>query len=525
MSFLLHDPALAAMDAYAERIAITEENGTTHTYAQLKRRVLSWAAVLPGLKGSPRDNPFIGVLAPVTTDAISVVIAALMLGYAYVPLDEQSPTSRLRYVVDSTDLDVIVADRAYVERHRDLDMASSVRHILLTDSLPITREDLTAPSHSVLADDVAYVLHSSGSTGTPKGIVLTHRNARTFTDWMQKEFQLTPDDVVMSRAPFKFDLSVFDVFNTLSAGARLVLFDWTRARDADSRHRDYVALMRREAATMIYTTPSTFIALMNRGGIGHSAPPLRTVMYAGEPFPSAQLRRLQRALPSTRIANIYGPTETNIITYYWIDKIPDGDVPVPLGREVDDTEIVVVNEAGDSLCAPGEVGELWCRGGTVTLGYLGMPEKTAEHLVRSPFHRAPAYFWRTGDFGFRDEHGVLHYRGRRDHMVKVRGYRVELGEIEAALAGHDGVDESVVVAVPDTHNGTGSVLACFFAPLPGFSVGDADVMQFLRASVPDYMVPRLVNGLDALPKTSSGKVDRVHLAERAAMTLSSTTTP
>ncbi|MGO4614970.1 amino acid adenylation domain-containing protein [Nocardia sp. 2YAB30] len=519
MAPLLHEPVLAAMAAYSEREAIVGEDGRSCTYRELEHSVRAWASVLADLKPSPRQNPFVGILAPVAAASIAAVLGTLCTGCAYVPLDELAPTERLRGIIDRTGLDLIVADPAYLSLHPELAEAPSVRQVLLTNAIADCAPVREVAPQPILADDLAYVLHSSGSTGVPKGIMLTHRNARTFTDWMQKEFRVTSDDIVMSRAPFKFDLSVFDVFNSLSAGAKLVTFDWTRERSADERHRDYVSLMARNGATVLYTTPSTFIALMNRGGLGEAAPPLRQIMYAGEPFPTAQLRRLREALgATTRIANIYGPTETNIITYQWVDELPDDDAPVPLGREVDDTEIIVVADEGPPrLCRPGELGELWCRGGTVTLGYLGMPEKTAEHLVRSPFHRAPAYFWRTGDFGFRDNAGVLHYRGRRDHMVKVRGYRVELGEIEAALAGHADIDESVIVAVPDTRNGTGCTLACYYTPLDGRRVTSGDVRRHLEHTLLPYMVPQLIERRDALPTTSSGKVDRVRLGEQAAL--------
>lgn len=188
-------------------------------------------------------------------------------------------------------------------------------------------------------------------------------------------------------------------------------------------------------------------------------------MYAGEPFPVPQLKKLKSLLPKTRFSNIYGPTETNIITYYHIDTISDTMDEIPLGYVVDDTEIMVVSEDQKRICSSNEVGELWCRGGTVTFGYLGMPEKTKESLVKSPFHSYPCYFWRTGDFGFRDDEGVFYYRGRYDHMVKVKGYRIEIGEVESAIAQFEGLDEFAVIAVP--HLDWGHSLICYFSRIPG----------------------------------------------------------
>ncbi len=328
---------------------------------------------------------------------------------------------------------------------------------------------------------------------------------------MQKEFKLTEKDVIMSRAPFKFDLSVFDIFNTFNAGAKLICYDWAKKREEDQKHIDYVHLMEEQKATIIYTTPSTFIIMMNRGGLAHAKLSLREIMYAGEPFPTPQLRKLQEALPTTRIANIYGPTETNIITYWWIDTIPADNSPIPLGYEVEDTEILVVSDEKDRICDPNEMGELWCRGGTVTLGYLGMPEKTDECFVLSPFHKYPAKFWRTGDYGYRDEKGILCYKGRKDHMVKVKGFRIELGEVEAALAKNKALDEFCVVAVPDEKYG--NRLYCYYSLLKEEELAEEELIGFLKTKIPEYMIPFKCIKKDVLPKTSSGKIDRVTLTQ------------
>ncbi len=523
MRYLLHDVFMATAQTQPDKIAIYPEDGEPITYRQLDKQANQFGRYFAAYKSDIRTHPYIGILSPVHTDSIAAALGILQIGGAYIPLDEYSPDNRLAAIIENTGLEIIVIDSHQYEEHHELLKHTGIKRVVLLDGThkidsPYDTiqtihalSDEPLPVLNQVQDDLAYILHSSGSTGVPKGIMLTHRNARTFVDWMQKEFKLTPEDVIMSRAPFKFDLSVFDIFNTFLAGASLVCYDWNKMRDGDAKHGDYVKLMERCNATVLYTTPSTFIALMNRGGLAESNMALREVMYAGEPFPTPQLRRLQQALPNTRIANIYGPTETNIITYYWVDKLPADDQSIPLGHVVEDTEILVVNDAGNAICSANEMGELWCRGGTVTTGYLGMEEKTKVSLVQSPFHAYPAYFWRTGDYGYRDEQGLLHYNGRKDHMVKVKGFRIELGEIESALAKMELLDEFVVVAVPDEKYS--NRLYCYYAPLADHEVSEAAVRAFLLERVPSYMVPYKFISMLALPKTSSGKVDRVALAQ------------
>lgn len=526
MRYLLHDVFTKSAKKRPEKVAVYEESGTLFTYAQLDELSNKFGHFFANDNRDIRLNPYVGILSPVHGLSIAACLGILKIGGAYIPLDEYSPDERLAMIVENTALDTIVVDTNLYTEHKELFDHPSVKRVIVLGSevvgLDEGHDDLSAietqdgaalPKLNQVCDDLAYILHSSGSTGVPKGIMLSHRNARTFVDWMQKEFKLTTDDIVMSRAPFKFDLSVFDIFNTLNAGASLVCYDWSKKREGDDKHADYVRLMEEYKATILYTTPSTFIALMNRGGLADATLQLRELMYAGEPFSTPQLRRLQAAVPAARIANIYGPTETNIIAYYWIDRLPADDSAIPLGYVVDDTEIIVVNDAGDTLCAPNEMGELWCRGGTVTLGYLGLEEKTKACMVQSPFHAYPVFFWRTGDYGFRDEAGLLHYKGRKDHMVKVKGFRIELGEIEAALSQLPTLDEFVVVAVPDEKYG--NRLYCYYAALEAQEVSLEDIQEFLSSKIPTYMVPYKFIQLPTLPKTSSGKVDRVELARQA----------
>lgn len=523
MRYLLHDVFINSVKKFPNSIAVYEEGGQSYSYSKLNSLANRFANIISANKQDIRNQPFVGILSSVNPKSIAAILGCLKIGCSYVPLDEYSPVDRLLHIIQNTKLDVLIIDPHWYEVHKELFKAQEIKAVIFSDisdqqgqkvinfSKVESASDNEPPLLNQVSDDLAYILHSSGSTGIPKGIMLTHRNARTFVDWMQLEFKITQDDVIMSRAPFKFDLSVFDIFNTFNAGAKLVCFKWNIKRNGDQKHTDYVNLMKEQHVSVLYTTPSTFIVLMNRGGLKEANLPLREIMYAGEPFPTAQLRSLKKCLPNTRVANIYGPTETNIITYWWVDKLPDDDASIPLGYVVEDTEILVVSEDGSRICKTNEMGELWCRGGTVTLGYLGMAEKSAACLVDSPFHKYPAKFWKTGDFGYRDEQGLLHYKGRKDHMVKVKGYRIELGEIESALANYSDLDEFCIIAKPDEKYG--NRLYCYYSVKPKKNIVQQDLISFLSKKIPEYMMPFGFFEKSIMPKTSSGKVDRVLLAE------------
>lgn len=527
MRYLLHDVFSETLEKTPDRVALIDERLGGYTYRELDAIANQYAHLFDQLrpKRSADQPALIGVLSTVHVRSIAAILGTLKMGYAYVPFDENSPIERLRLILKTTVLQVLVVDAVLYNKFLPLFDEVTLKHIVVLGDLEEashhkvidfnTVQGMSISSYPVkkqVSDDLAYILHSSGSTGVPKGIMLTHRNARTFVDWMHTEFRMRSDDTVMSRAPFKFDLSVFDIFNTFKTGARLICFDWTRKREADQKHIDYVKLMEKYQATVLYTTPSTFICLMNRGNLAEAKLCLRQMMYAGEPFPVPQLIRLKELLPQTRMANIYGPTETNIITYYWIKEISPEQTAIPLGDVVDDTEILVVSDQ-NQVCEPNELGELWCRGGTVTLGYLGMPELTESRLVQSPFHPYPAKFWRTGDYGYRDETGMLHYRGRRDHMVKVKGYRIELGEVESALAKHPDLDEFCVVATPDEDYG--NRLHAFYSVLSGKTVTLSELKLFVEEHLPSYMVPHQFSCVEFLPKNTAGKVDRILLREES----------
>ncbi len=263
----------------------------------------------------------------------------------------------------------------------------------------------------------------------------------------------------------------------------------------------------RERLTVWYATPSTLVLLLTRGGLAaQDLSALRVLLFAGEVFPVKYLRELMRLAPQARFINLYGPTETNVCTWYEVPAVPADDRPVPIGKACSNDEVFVLDEQRRPV-PPGGAGELWVRGATVMQGYWGAPERTA--LVLQPLEVAPGLTdlaYRTGDLVRERPDGQLEFLGRRDHQVKTRGYRVELGEIEVALHDHPAVDEGVVLAIPDeaiTHR-----LRAVIVLRRGAAVDEAGLKQHLSRTLPRYMVPETIEFREALPRTSSGKVDR-----------------
>lgn len=515
MNHLLHHCFEHDYQNKAKNIAVIEEQGREFLYSDLNEMANYYCGILSGLSESKNaiGTQLIGVMSYINGKGISILLGILKSGNAYVPLDFLSPPDRLKKIIMNARIKIIIVQDLLVDKIYDIVTELSI-HLIVLDDSSINKAEMKSclslsdyhDGHNVLREDLAYILHTSGSTGNPKGIMLTHQNARTFVDWMHKAFQLTSDDIVMSRSPLNFDLSVFDIFNTLLAGASILCFDWSRER-AGSKHAAYVKLLEEKRATILYTTPSTLICLMHKGDLGKQPNALRTVMYAGEPFPVAKLKEFSILHPSTKLANIYGPTETNIITYFWIEEIKDDWKSVPLGRVIDDTEILIVNKDQSKICEVNEVGELWCRGGSVTIGYLGEEALTKKCLIKSPFHSYPVYYWRTGDYGYLDDDGNLQYKGRKDHTIKLKGYRVELGEIESALAEISTLSE--VCVIPE--NKPSPKLLCFYSTKNNRDIETKQLNSHMKKSLPEYMIPKSYFYYEELPKTSSGKVDRMRL--------------
>lgn len=459
-----------------------------------------------------------------TIDPVVAMLGVLKADAAYVPLDPGAPEERWAAMIADCRPDAAICDARSAPRLVGiLDRVGGPPPVLALvppEELPtevegrvVTLADLeslpeTDPATRANEDDTAYVLYTSGSTGTPKGVMISHRNIRSYIDWAVETFQVTAADTVLSTAPFHFDMSVFDVYVPLAAGARLVVAG-TGQTLFPGRLVDFIE----DQGVTLWKGVSSLLMYMERARVlapGRMST-LRWVLFGGETLPTRTLMRWMETYPDKRFGNAYGPTEaTGISLFHEVTQPPTSpDERIPIGRPCTGVGAVLLTDDG-AVAGPGDPGELCLSGPGLSRGYLGDPRATERAFVDnwSDGVSPPRRLYRTGDIVQRNDRGEIEFVGRRDGQVKYMGYRIELGDIEHALKAVEGVRDAAVILREDGQAG--------LRELVGFYEGEggtASIQAELARRLPPYMTPRRLVHLDRLPRGDRGKVDRSALLE------------
>jgi amino acid adenylation domain-containing protein len=519
----------ALLEASARRFpdapAVGMAEGSPISYAELDALSDRMRDRLSALGVRPGDR--VGLRLHKSVDGIVTIFGALKVGAAYVPVDAESPVARGAYILNDCQVKVVVTEKkseaALIHELEQLGASPVVLSVdgsgetaghagigigQLLDSLDAGGPAPRVPTVSPAENDLAYILYTSGSTGKPKGVVLSHGNAASFVDWCSETFEPRQTDTFSSHAPFHFDLSILDIYVPIKHGARLVLFGESLGKDP----LKLAAAISSEKISVWYSTPSILNFLATYGKLDrYDYSSLRIVHFAGEVFPIPQFKALRAIWHWPRYFNLYGPTETNVCTYYEVPAAgPSPEMSTfPIGKICQPNQGWVVDEHAQSV-KRGDAGELLVSGPNVMQGYWNLPEQNARVFVTGPDGRR---WYRTGDIVTEDEHGEYRYLGRRDRMVKRRGYRVELGEIEAALARHPDIKEAAVIAVPD--NDSGVKIAAFVSCRDARPLTIIALKKLSSESLPPYMIPDSFKVIQALPRTSTDKVDLQALKAQA----------
>ncbi len=483
----LPDLLLPGFERFADRCA-ARCGERRITYAALERASRDAAAALVA-RGVGRGG-LVGICMGRSIGMLAAVLAVLRSGAAYVPLDPGFPPQRLAWMARHAGLATIVADDARALPGGLADGREVLGFGQLVDAGAASGRGLP----SVAGDDLAYVLYTSGSTGTPKGVRILHRNLANFLLSMREAPGFGRDDAICAATTLSFDIAALELYLPLLCGGCVVIA-------GDDEHRDPQALSRlieRSGCTVLQTTP-TLLSLLLETGRDEVLRPLK-LLVGGEALPPALAAAL---LPRCReLWNLYGPTETTV----WSSaaRLAPGLDEVPLGEPVANTRLYLL-DAARRPALPGAIGEIWIGGAGVADGYLHAPGPSAERFVADPFAGDGSRMYRSGDLG-RIRDGRLHFHGRADAQIKLRGFRIEPGEIEAVAAAEADVVECAAIARP---GGDGDLALVLYA---GSRAEPASLQRRLRArfedALPPYMRPHRIEVLPALPKTPNGKIDR-----------------
>lgn len=498
----------SVLSRFPNRIALS--SGLTNlTYSQLDHMSNQVAHMLVA-KGLTKGG-FVSIFMERSIEAVIGMLGVLKAGGAYVPLDPEHPDDRNAYIITDTQSKFVITKDQYTAKlamlldHNDVDDAIFCidTQLHLYSQEPI---DVLIDSH-----DLAYIIYTSGSTGKPKGVMIAHAGIINLATATADHLQLTEEDVIMQYSTFSFDASVYDIFSSISSGARIHLLSNEQRFSIES----FTAAIEEVKATRIGILPTVFFNQLSAYLSDEDAPKhsnIKSLVIGGEALTGESVRVFQKKLDHRPIiVNAYGPTEVTVVTTtHTIDyAVPDHLSNICIGTPIANYEVLIVNE-NDQLCPLNVMGELLISSIGIAKGYLNQQAKTDEVFISDPVNpNSGKRYYRSGDMVTLQENGIQ-YMGRKDLQVKIRGYRIEIGEIEDNLAKYDNIKDVAIIAKEEA-DGT-KILVAFYTSKDGDAIAKQELVQFLSTKVPSYMIPSHFGYLEVMPVSPTGKIDRKQLA-------------
>ncbi|MCG7408864.1 amino acid adenylation domain-containing protein [Paenibacillus sp. ACRRX] len=503
----IHGMFEAAVNRFASRTAISSLEAS-YSYAELNARANQVAHML--LAKGLRKGDFVTIYMDRSLETVISLLGIMKAGGAYVPVDPEHPEERNQYIVEDTKSAFIVTKVQFADKAAHLSSTISTVKELVHIDADLSVYSSADPAVDVQSDDLAYIIYTSGSTGKPKGALIAHKGVVNLGFVVQQDCHINEHEVLTQFATYSFDASVWDTVGALFFGAHLYLLSAEERVSVE----EFAEAIARTNTTIITILPTVFFNqlaahLSDEGYKKLSKVKLITV--AGEALYGEQVRAFQRKFgEQIEIVNVYGPTECTVCTttHKVSELVPETLSNIPIGKPISNYKVYIVNE-NDQLCPVNVPGEIYISTVGLAKGYLNQPERTEQSFVASPFE-ASELVYKSGDIARLLADGTIEYVTRKDSQIKIRGHRIEIGEIEDKLAQYPNVQDVAIVAKKDDEDQ--NVLAAFFTTKDQSQVSIADVRLFLADKLPSYFVPKYMTQLEGMPISPTGKIDRKGLA-------------
>ena len=487
-----------AAQKYGDRTAFKDKDGSV-SFAELRvtSRILASSLIKSAKTGNTRP---VMIYLPKSIKSIVSFMGSMYAGSPYVPMDYAVPMHRFTQTAQNLCPCAVITDEAGKEKLSQITIDAPI--LLYSELIKGVCDDMAIDSIQKTDLDPAYIMYTSGSTGTPKGVTISHRAVCDYTKWIADTFDITKDSIIGMQSAFHFDNSVFDIYISLYLGALTVIIPETLFMFPDK----LFDFLDEENVSVIFWVPTVMISVANSGVLPKKKlDKLKLILFAGEVMPIKQLNQWIKSYHDCTFVNMYGPTEsTDIVLYYTVDREYSPGQTLPIGKPCANMKALIFNSEG-KLCKTGEEGEL-CIGGTgIAMGYWNAPELTEKAFIQNPLNnKYRDRIYRTGDIVYMAEDGNIMFVGRADSQIKLRGNRIELGDIEAAAAVGDGINNCCAIFSSESEE------IYLFLETDKEIVARKFNME-LKKLLPSYMIPQKIISMREFPHTPSGKIDRQKL--------------